>query len=226
MPSPAEPRPWSRWAASPQPWFGVLAAATAGIAVMSGASPSPFVPPLPAGVRPPAALRRLAELAGLDRSTPGAANLRATLLMAAAVIAFVALLLLARRGLVSTRAAVAWSLVLIAVVAVLPPLLSRDVYSYAIYGRIWAVAGANPYLHPPIEFGADPFITVVSGEWIRSPSVYGPAFTLLSGGLVKAFGSTAATVAAFKVLAAAALGACVILAAAVGERRGRGAGAA
>jgi alpha-1,6-mannosyltransferase len=192
---------------------------------MSGVPDSPFLPPLPGGVETPGWLGAPARAAGIEGLGPEAASFRASALMGIAVIAFLALALLAWRGRVSTRTAVTAALVLIAFVTLLPPLLSRDVYSYAIYGRIWAVHGANPYVRPPIEFLNDPFISVVSSEWIRSPSVYGPVFTILSGGIVKLFGSPAATIAAFKILAGVALGATVVIAAGMAERERAGRGA-
>jgi alpha-1,6-mannosyltransferase len=219
------PRPVSARLSSPAPWIGLLAAATLAIGVMSGLAASPFLPPLPQGVGTPALLERLARAAGMDRMDPATASLRGAIVMGVAVLAFLGLLLHARRGQIATRTAVLTSLVLIAIVALYPPMLSRDVYSYAIYGRIWAVAGSNPYVHPPVEFLRDPFFHVVSAEWIRSPSVYGPAFTILSGGLVKLFGSPAATIAAFKILAAVALAGSVLIVASLGERRGPGRGA-
>jgi hypothetical protein len=206
----------------------VLVTATAGLVIVAGVTPSPLLPPLPDGVAPPASLGRLARSIGLDGIDSGAATLRASLLVGIAVIAFLALCLLAWNGRLSTRAAVWTALGLIAAVTFLPPLLSRDVYSYASYGRIWAVWGSNPYVHPPLEFRQDPFIYVVSGEWIDARSVYGPAFTIASGGIVRAFGSVAGTVFAFKALASIAAAATVVIAVRLAERvrPGRGAFAA
>ena len=206
-------------------WLGLLGAATAGLAALTGVPGSPLLPPLPGGASAPAVLSDAAAASGLDTLDPPGLALRATLLMGIAVVAFLALAVLAWRGLVATRLAVASSLALIAAVTLLPPLLSRDVYSYAIYGRIWAVEGANPYVRPPLDFPDDPFVHLVSGEWIEATSVYGPAFTIVSGGIVRAFGSPPAAVAAFKVLAAGALAASVLIAARLGDRDGRGRGA-
>lgn len=210
---------------SSAPWFGLLATAAAGIGLSSSVTPSPFLPVLPGGLEPAGWLTRAARDVGLDGLGPSAASLRASLLMGIAIVAFAALALAAWRGRVATGTAVVWSLILIGLVTLLPPLLSRDVYSYAIYGRIWAIEGANPYVHPPIEFLQDPFVGVVSAEWIRTPSVYGPAFTLLSGGVVKAFPSVAGSVMAFKALSGLALAATVVITSRLAERVAPGRGA-
>lgn len=67
----------------------------------------------------------------------------------------------------------------------LPHMLSRDVYSYIIYGRIAALHGANPAILPPIAFADDPYFHFLV-SWKDTPSVYGPLWTLLSHGLTLA----------------------------------------
>jgi alpha-1,6-mannosyltransferase len=84
-----------------------------------------------------------------------------------------------------------------------PLLLSRDVHSYAAYGRTLSVHHANPYEVPPSAFPDDPFTPVVSREWLHTRSVYGPAFTLASRAITSAWPrSASATIRAFKALAA------------------------
>jgi hypothetical protein len=78
--------------------------------------------------------------------------------------------------------------VLLQVLAVLAPYsLSDDVFSYAIYGRIFAVYGGSPYLEPPIQYASDPFYPYV--YWMHVPSFYGPLWTLISGWIVLIAGS-------------------------------------
>jgi hypothetical protein len=60
-------------------------------------------------------------------------------------------------------------------------LLSSDVYNYVSYGRIFAVYGGDPYVQPPERFARDPYLRLLA--WRDVPSVYGPLWTLLSGGL-------------------------------------------
>jgi hypothetical protein len=73
---------------------------------------------------------------------------------------------------------VVWAaiLVLVAVFALVPPLLSHDVYSYVDYARLGAVHGLDPYLHPPAAEPSDPAFADVT--WIDTASAYGPLFTL------------------------------------------------
>jgi alpha-1,6-mannosyltransferase len=62
----------------------------------------------------------------------------------------------------------------------LPLLYSRDVYSYAMYGRIAAVYDENPYLRTPVDFEGDPLLELVGEKWLDTPPVYGPAFVSFS----------------------------------------------
>jgi hypothetical protein len=95
---------------------------------------------------------------------------------------YVAALRSARRGKASHQAltivlagVVVFSLPLI----LAPYLLSRDVYSYIIYGRMAALYGANPTLNAPLAFAHDPYFQFLI-SWKDTPSVYGPVWTLLS----------------------------------------------
>ena len=63
----------------------------------------------------------------------------------------------------------------------LPSLPSDDVFSYILYGRIGVVHHANPLIAAPSAFPHDPFLTLVF--WQGVPSVYGPAWLLISGGV-------------------------------------------
>jgi hypothetical protein len=66
-----------------------------------------------------------------------------------------------------------------------PYLLSRDVYSYIIYGRMAALYGANPALTPPIAYASDPYFQFLI-SWKDTPSVYGPVWALISHALTLA----------------------------------------
>src|SRR4249920_483913 len=68
--------------------------------------------------------------------------------------------------------------VLLAVFACLPPLLSHDVYSYVDYARLGVVHGLDPYVHAPAAAPGDPAFAHVS--WTEATSAYGPLFTLAS----------------------------------------------
>ncbi|HEU5102007.1 MAG TPA: hypothetical protein VFU22_23455 [Roseiflexaceae bacterium] len=60
-----------------------------------------------------------------------------------------------------------------------PYLLSRDIYSYIIYGRMAALYGANPAITAPIAYSQDTYFQYLV-TWTDVPSVYGPLWTLLS----------------------------------------------
>src|SRR5918996_2336903 len=58
---------------------------------------------------------------------------------------------------------------------------SQDLYAYLFYGKMWATHGANPYVDLPLRFAPDPWFA-----WMRWPdqvSVYGPLWTILTGGV-------------------------------------------
>ncbi|MGH2572721.1 MAG: polyprenol phosphomannose-dependent alpha 1,6 mannosyltransferase MptB [Actinomycetota bacterium] len=176
------------------------------LALIGGAPASPLVPPLPPGVQVPSWAARGAELIGIDALGWAALTFLSLSVMLTLLGAFAVLIVEAWRGRVRlgpVRFAAGISLV-VAVAA--PLLLSRDVYSYAAYGRMFALYDSNPYLHPPSDFPADPFVRVTSTAWLDTRSVYGPAFTVAGAGVARAWaGSPAGTILGFKVLAALAV---------------------
>ena len=202
-PSPRAPTPgvWSLGASR------ALVLAVAGFvacATFAGAPGSPFQPVLPAGAEPSGPFTALATAIGLDR-------LAGTWLIAAGVVAtalavggFLMLLRETRRGAVSLRTIVVLVVICHVAVLTLPLLFSRDVYSYAFYGRIAAVYHANPYVQTPVEFGGDALWPLVGPKWVDTPAVYGPLFTTISGGIARLFEAPAGQVDAYRWLAAAA----------------------
>jgi hypothetical protein len=77
-------------------------------------------------------------------------------------------------------------------VLVMPPLFSRDVYSYAAQGEMVS-RGINPYVHTPSALGGDSFLRLVDPLWRHSPAPYGPAWERLSGWIVGLSGHDALT---------------------------------
>ncbi len=102
------------------------------------------------------------------------------------------------RGLAGPVAiALAWGLP----IAVMPPLFSRDVYSYAAQGELVS-RGLNPYTHTPSALGSDPFVNLVDPLWRHAPAPYGPAWERLSGWIVGLTGhDVTATVVGFRLVA-------------------------
>lgn len=180
----------------------------------AGVPRSTLAPPLPAGATAPGWSSRGASALGFDRLSPGGLTLASLGILAALVAAYVVLLSEARRGRVRAVAVAVAIAASLTAAALGPLVLSRDAHSYLAYGRILAVHHANPYERPPADFPGDPFTRVVSREWLDTRSVYGPLFTLISGGIAGAWAeSPAAAILALKVLAALAMAGATVLAA-------------
>jgi hypothetical protein len=86
---------------------------------------------------------------------------------------------------------------------------SRDLWSYAMYGRIAGVHGESPWTATPGAFPRDPFLHLVAPGWRGTTSIYGPAFELLAVVVTRVGGASATAVrmlftASFAVAAAAA----------------------
>ncbi|MDP8955803.1 MAG: polyprenol phosphomannose-dependent alpha 1,6 mannosyltransferase MptB [Actinomycetota bacterium] len=195
--------------------LAALIAGYAAFVLVASVPSSPGRPPLPPGVGLPEWSEAGARWIGLDRLTHGGVTVTALLALAALAAAFAFVCREAWKGRVGVVSLVAGSVVSLAIVTAGPLMLSRDVYSYASYGRMYALHDTNPYVASPSRFRADPFTGVVSEEWRNTPSVYGPAFTLVSAGIAGAANnSTAATVWAFKLLAAVGAAGATYLAAA------------
>jgi glycosyl transferase family 87 len=107
-------------------------------------------------------------------------------------------------------------LVLVAVFAVGPVLLSHDVYSYVDYARLGVRHGLDPYVHPPSAASADPAYPHVT--WTEATSAYGPLFTLATYPL--AWLPVAGAVAAFKFTAALSVIGIAVLVARTAAWRG------
>jgi Glycosyltransferase family 87 len=125
-------------------------------------------------------------------------------LIAVLALMFGAYLLVVRAAdFLSPRAVLTTIAGLYALVLLAPPLLSTDIFSYQAYSRMWALYGANPYLHGPHAIALDyPLYPLIGAKWVNTPSAYGPLFTALSYPLASL--SIAASVAAYKAVAALA----------------------
>jgi hypothetical protein len=151
------------------------------------------------------------------------ANDLGALFLACLVVAFacyLAALALVRRAAPQLPAVLAAAFVIQLVPLAGPLLVSTDAWTYWEYGRIAAVHDGNPYVDTPDEFPDDPAYEHAGAAWRDTTSVYGPAFTLLSEVVARSAGSSAAAAAwIYKVLAAAGVLACVLLAARLARNR-------
>jgi len=188
------------------------------VASVAATPGSPFSPVLPVGARPWGPMRWLAGLVQLDRLGGTGIVAVGVAGVAFATAAFLLLLREAWRGTVPMRTVVWLVLAYHAVVLVLPLLFSRDVYSYAYYGRIAAVYDANPYVSAPADFPGDALARYVGPKWFDTPAVYGPVWTLSSSLVVRLVDDVASTVAVFRALAVAASLATVAVIASVTRR--------
>jgi hypothetical protein len=134
-------------------------------------------------------------------------------LLAAAFVAIAAIAWLPElRDALTLRAVVVATSALTFVSVVLPSEQSRDLWSYAMQGRIVAHYGANPYVHAPNQFRHDPLLHLVGVGWRGTRSVYGPLFTWLSTAIMGVTGTDRLpTRLAFQLLAALALFATMAL---------------
>ncbi len=141
--------------------------------------------------------------------------------MSAAFAAYLAgLYLLHRSGGVSRRRAVT---ILACAIQLLPlagpVLLSTDVYTYWDYARVSTEHGGNPYVDVPSDYPDDPAYPLMGSHWHDTTSVYGPGFTLASEAHAVVVGrSPDAAAWLYRVLAAAAMVALVLLAARLSAR--------
>lgn len=188
----------SRWV------LGAWVGSVLSVALVAATPGSPFSPKLPPGAGPGGPLRWAAGLLRLDRLAPEELAALGVAAVALAAAAFALVLREAWRGRLSARAVVGLALAGHALVLLLPLLFSRDVYSYAVQGRIAAVHHANPYLATPADFPADPLFPYVGPKWADTPSVYGPLWVQISAGLVRLADAIPGQIVGFRVLAAAA----------------------
>lgn len=183
------------------------------VAVVAATPGSPFTPILPAAGRAGGPFRWLAELVGLD-AVHGSAL--AIVGIGAALFAAAAFLLVLRecwRGSISPRVVLWLAVAYHAGLLFLPLLFSRDVYSYAYYGKIAAVYHANPYVATPAEYPQDVLAPFVSSKWVNTPAVYGPLWTHVSSFVMRSVEGVAAAIVAFRLIAiAASLGTLAVVA--------------
>jgi hypothetical protein len=114
------------------------------------------------------------------------------------------------------RAIWAAIVLLVALFALVPPLLSHDVHSYVDYAHLGVRHGLDPYVHPPSDAPSDPAFAEV--DWTGATSVYGPLFTLATYPL--GWASIGVAVLALKLFAAATTLALVALVARIAPSRG------
>ena len=190
----------------------VIAAGYFVLAVIAGAPHSPLVTPLPLGAHRPGWTTFLATRVGLRHVARPPLTAVSLLIVAGVLVAFALLVREALAGRVRLWTVLIAAGASLAISVAAPVLLSRDLFSYAAYGRMFALHHHNPYVSVPASFPHDPFVALTATQWRHVHSLYGPVFTLLAGLLARVgSGSPDATILAFKVLAGAAIAAATVL---------------
>lgn len=183
------------------------------VAVVSATPDSPFHPVLPTGGEPYGPLRWIADLMGLQYLSATALMVVGLLVTASAAAGFVLVLREAWNGRITMRMVVILALAYHALVIMLPLLFSRDVYSYAYYGRLVSTYRVNPYVLTPSDYPLNSLWEYTWPGWRTTPSVYGPLFTWVSALLTSVTKSIPSIITGFQLLAAAAsIGTMAILA--------------
>jgi Glycosyltransferase family 87 len=101
-----------------------------------------------------------------------------------------------------------------------PTLLSTDVWTYWMYGRVSTEHGGNPYGDPPSTYPDDVAFAVMGASWRDTTSLYGPLFTLGSEAHAGAAGDDPGRAAwLYRATSALAVLATAALAASIARRR-------
>jgi len=182
------------------------------MAIVAATPGSPYQPPLPTGGQPHGILRDVAVAIHLDRFQGDPLLAIGVLAALLATAAFLLLLREAFRGRVSVGTVAVVVVGAHALLLLVPLLFSRDVYSYAFYGRIAGVYGGNPYVQTPLDHSGDMLWNFVGSEWVNTPAYYGPAWTSLSAVLSKILPRPIDDVQAYRFISiAASLLTCAVI---------------
>ena len=190
-------------------WLTAKRAVTASVASMTAvmliaATPgSPYHPVLPES-QANGPLELLSKAVLLDRLPHGLLIAIGFVAMIAAGVSFLLILWAAERGLVSTKTVLTLTVAYHLAILLLPLLLSRDVFSYAYYGRILSRYGGNPYVNTPADYPANDLWRFTWPGWRETPSVYGPVFVWLAAAITAIFRSIPDVIMAFRAVAVAA----------------------
>jgi hypothetical protein len=190
------------------------------VAAVAAVPGSPFTPVLPASARANGPFRWLAGLVGLDAVHGDALAAVGVVAVVLAAGAFALVLREAWRENLAPGAVIGLAVAYHVALLFLPLLFSRDVYSYAYYGKIAATYSANPYVATPADFPADELANFVGPKWFDTPAVYGPLWTQVSALVVRAVESVSAAIVVFRAIAiAASLGTVAVIAGLVRRER-------
>jgi alpha-1,6-mannosyltransferase len=190
----------------------LTAAGIVAMAIVAATPGSPYQPRLSARGQPHGIVRDVAVFLHLDRIPGDPVLAVGVLAMLLATGAFLYLLRTAYRGQVSVRGVAALVVGAHALLLLMPLLFSRDVYSYAFYGRIAAIYHGNPYVQTPLDHSSDVLWNLVGPRWVDTPAYYGPGWTSLSAALSRFLPHPIDHVEAYRYLSiAASLATCGVI---------------
>ena len=102
--------------------------------------------------------------------------------------------------------------VVLALASIGPVRGSKDLWAYAMYGRIQSVHDGDPYGTGPRTYAQDPYLARMNPIWTGTRSVYGPVFNEYAAAVTRITGDSAdATRIAFKGTAALCVLASLLL---------------
>ncbi|MDY6794818.1 MAG: hypothetical protein SWK76_06005 [Actinomycetota bacterium] len=137
--------------------------------------------PMHGAVQSNSYLQSLLDITGVNRATNFQLQIYFMLLLIFMVIAYAWAVFIFRRredkGLFSILC-IAVPLCLLLVI--IPPLVSKDVFSNIFYAKIAARYHCNPYIVTPQRFTSDQLMAFVSLNWKNTAIVYGPLHTYFS----------------------------------------------
>ena len=174
------------------------------VALVCATPNSPFYPLLPIGMHAFGPLLWFSNLLGFGHLNTSGLMLVGLLATASAAVGFILVLREAWNRRISLRTVVLLAVGYHLLVLMLPLLFSRDVYSYAYYGRIVSTYGGNPYVLTPRDFPLNSLWSLTWPGWRGTPSVYGPLFTWMSAWMTSTAKSIGSLMRGFQMLAAAA----------------------
>ena len=126
-------------------------------------------------------LARILELTGINSATHTQLVVISIILLILLLAAYAwAILIFRRRQDKGLFSILSLALLLCIILTVIPPLVSKDVFSNIFYGKIAARYGDNPYIITPQRFANDQLMVYVSLNWKNTAIVYGPLHTYFS----------------------------------------------
>jgi hypothetical protein len=103
------------------------------------------------------------------------------------------------------------------------PVGSKDLFLYALFGKVWGTYHMNPYQVAPARLAGDPWLTYGQTPWAQRPAPYGPLFLWQALVIdVAARGHLWVAAWAHKLVATAALAGVLVVAAHFPRPRVRG----